>query len=183
VPMGFGGPGFGFMAARAEQVRRMPGRIVGQTADREGRPGYVLTFQTREQHIRRERATSNICTNHALMALRAVIHLAALGRTGFRKLGEIVLAKAHRAAERITALEGYDLLYRAPFFKEFALRLPRPAAEVNAALLERGIVGGYELGRDYPGLEKGMLLCVTETTSEADVDRLVRVLDELRGQA
>lgn len=179
IPMSFGGPGFGFLACRMERVRRLPGRIVGQTVDREGKPAYVLTFQTREQHIRRERATSNICTNHALMALRAVVYLSAFGRQGFRKLGEAIVAGSHAARERITSLDGFEAAFEAPFFTEFAVRCPKPAKEVNAHLLKEGITGGYELGRDYPGMEDLMLFCVTETTADEDVDRLIEALKKL----
>ncbi|MFH1999007.1 MAG: aminomethyl-transferring glycine dehydrogenase subunit GcvPA, partial [Planctomycetota bacterium] len=179
-PMFFGGPGFGFLACRMERVRRLPGRVVGQTVDHDGRPAYVLTFQTREQHIRRERATSNICTNHALIAIRAAIYLASLGRTGFTKLGEIIVAKAHEAAKKITALDGYESGFDLPFFKEFVVRCPAPVSLINAKLRENNITGGYELGRDYPGMEKMMLLCVTEMTSDQDVERLINVLKEIK---
>ncbi|MHC4941444.1 MAG: aminomethyl-transferring glycine dehydrogenase subunit GcvPA [Planctomycetota bacterium] len=181
VPMSYGGPGFGFLAARKDWVRRLPGRIVGQTKDQAGKPAYVLTFQTREQHIRRERATSNICTNHALMAIRGVIYLNALGRTGFTRLGEMVLARSHAAAERISELDGYAPAFEAPFFKEFVVRCPVPAAQINAALEARGIIGGYDLGRNYPGMEKSMLFCVTEMTSESHMDQLVEALKEIQG--
>lgn len=180
VPMSFGGPGFGFLACRMDRIRRLPGRVVGQTVDKEGRPAYVLTFQTREQHIRRERATSNICTNHALIAIRALVYLSALGRSGFEKLGKIVTAKAHGAAEKIEAVEGFSLAYNAPFFKEFTLRCPCPASKINAALLQNDIIGGYELGKDYPGMENMMLLCVTEMTGHEHVDQLVEVLRGLK---
>lgn len=180
VPMSFGGPGFGFLACREERVRRIPGRVVGQTVDQAGKPAYVLTFQTREQHIRRERATSNICTNHALMAIRGVIYLTALGRTGFKKLGEIILAKAHKAAERIAEVPGFDLVHDAAFFKEFVVQCPQPAARINAALLEAGIVGGYDLGLVDPSMGKNMLFCVTETTTDAHVDLLIDALKTIK---
>jgi len=180
TPMSFGGPGFGFMTARSEFIRRLPGRIVGQTEDKAGRQAYVLTFQTREQHIRRARATSNICTNHALVALRAVVYLSALGRTGFAKLGRLVAAKSHRAAEAIIALPGYEAAFAAPFFKEFTIRCPRPAAEVNRILLEKGIVGGYEAGRDYQGCEHDMIVAVTEMTTDHELNLLI---DALKGIA
>jgi glycine dehydrogenase subunit 1 len=176
VPMSFGGPGFGFLACHMDRVRRLPGRIVGQTLDGRGRPAYVLTFQAREQHIRRERATSNICTNHALNALRALVYLAALGRTGFRKLGETITAKSHQAAKTLAALKGYELIFETPFFKEFAVRCPCSAHKINAALLENQIIGGYELGNDYPGMDDVMLLCVTEMTQSRDVNRLAEIL-------
>jgi len=176
TPMNFGGPGFGFMATRKKFIRRLPGRVVGQTVDADGKRAYVLTFQTREQHIRRARATSNICTNHALVALRGVIYLATLGRTGFRKLGGLITAKAHAVAVRIAALPGYEIAGDAPFFKEFTVRCPRPAAEINRILLEKGIVGGYEAHKNYPDMEKEMILAVTEVTDDYEVDRLVETL-------
>ncbi len=178
-PMALGGPGFGFMAAKKEFVRRLPGRIVGQTEDASGKQAYVLTFQTREQHIRREKATSNICTNHALMALRGAVHLAALGGTGFQRLGNLVTAKAHAAAERICGLKGYGLAFDAPFFKEFTIECPVPAGQANARLLEDGIVGGYEAGGDYAGMEKNMVLAVTEMTDDSEVDALVDALGRI----
>ena len=180
TPMNFGGPGFGFMAARSEFIRRLPGRIVGQTEDKSGRRAYVLTFQTREQHIRRARATSNICTNHALVALRAVVYLSALGRTGFKTLGKLVAAKSHRAAEAITALPGFEAAFEAPFFKEFTIRCPRPAADVNRILLDKGIVGGYEAGRHFAGSENDMILAVTEMTTDHELSLLT---DALKGIA
>jgi len=180
TPMNFGGPGFGFMAARSEFIRRLPGRIVGQTEDKAGRQAYVLTFQTREQHIRRARATSNICTNHALVALRAVVYLSALGRTGFKTLGKLVAAKSHQAAEMIAAIPGFEAAFGAPFFKEFTIRCPRPAAEVNGILLEKGIVGGYEAGRDFPGSEHHMIFAVTEMTTDYELNLLI---DALKGMA
>ncbi len=179
VPMSFGGPGFGFLSCAKKLVRRIPGRIVGQTVDRRGKPGYVLTFQAREQHIRRERATSNICTNNALMAIRALVYMTALGREGFGALGRIILKKSHGAAKRIAAIDGFDLTYTAPFFKEFVVRCPIPASKVSAALLENGIISGYDLGRDYTGCDKLMLFCVTETTSDSDVEKLAEVLKGL----
>ncbi|HEV2237842.1 MAG TPA: aminomethyl-transferring glycine dehydrogenase subunit GcvPA, partial [Ktedonobacterales bacterium] len=139
-PMGYGGPALGLFATRAELMRRLPGRLVGRTVDDRGQTGYVLTLQTREQHIRRERATSNICTNQALLALFATIHLAALGKAGYRGLGEQCLRRAHYAHERITAIPGFTPLFARPFFDEFALATPMPVEELNAALRERGIV-------------------------------------------
>lgn len=179
-PLNYGGPGFGFMTTRVDYVRRLPGRIVGETVDVNGDKAYVLTFQTREQHIRRARATSNICTNHALVALRGAIHLTALGRTGFRKLGEVCTAKAHAAADRICALPGFEAAFAAPFFKEFTIRCPVPAAEVNRILLDNGIVGGYEPAADYAGMENDLILAVTETTPDGDVDRLVDILKGIK---
>lgn len=176
TPMSYGGPGFGFMATREKYIRQLPGRIVGKTKDGDGRTAYVLTFQTREQHIRRARATSNICTNHGLIALRASVYLAALGRTGFRNLGLTVAAGARSAAKRICAVRGFELAHDAPFFKEFTIRCPVPAVEVNRKLLEAGILGGFEAGKEYSGSEDLMILAVTEMTTSNDVDRLIDCL-------
>ncbi|MFZ5875723.1 MAG: aminomethyl-transferring glycine dehydrogenase subunit GcvPA [Nitrospirota bacterium] len=175
-PMSFGGPFVGFMATKKDFMRQIPGRIVGATVDTKGRPGYCLTLQAREQHIRRERATSNICTNQALMALTASIYLATLGPTGLREVGEQCLAKSHYAAERIAAVKGFARASSAPFFKEFVVRTPRPPADVNAALLKAGIIGGLDLGRFDPAWTNHWLVCVTEKRTCQEIDRLVDVL-------
>ena len=176
--LNYGGPYLGIFACRQKDVRRMAGRLVGQTLDAEGRRGFVLTLATREQHIRRERATSNICTNQALNALAAAVHLAALGRTGVRTLAELCYHKAHYAAQRIAELDGY-LVGDKPFFKEFAVRCPAPVKKINAYLLEEwGIIGGYDLGLEYPHLEQHMLLCVTEVIGRQEIDSLVEALAE-----
>ncbi len=202
-PIGFGGPALGVFATKSAYLRRLPGRIVGKTIDTRGQTGYVLTLQTREQHIRRERATSNICTNQALLALVATIYLATLGKSGFRELGEQCLQRAHYAAERIQAIPGFALLSSRPFFDEFAVRTPIPVADLNARLLERGIFGGYDLARDYPelsqeggqegGQERGQeggqerghaaLFAVTEARTREQIDRLVEALAEIAGAA
>jgi glycine dehydrogenase subunit 1 len=175
--LNYGGPYLGFFACRLKDVRKSAGRLVGQTVDAEGKRGFVLTLSTREQHIRRARATSNICTNQALCALAAAIHLAALGKTGLRRLAELCYHKAHYAAERIAALEGYQVLADKPFFKEFVVRCPAPVQTINDYLLvEWGIVGGYDLGRDYPHLENHMLLCVTEVIRREEIEALVEAL-------
>jgi glycine dehydrogenase subunit 1 len=176
IPLSFGGPYLGVFAAREKYVRQMPGRIVGRTADGEGRTGYVLTLQTREQHIRRERATSNICSNEQLVALAATVYLCALGRQGLRRVAELCYHKSHYAAQAIAALPGYSLPLGGTFFKEFVVRCPRPPREVNAALLERGIIGGLDVS---DRIENGMLLCVTEMNSRGEIDRLVAVLREV----
>ncbi|MFL5801313.1 MAG: aminomethyl-transferring glycine dehydrogenase subunit GcvPA [Roseiflexaceae bacterium] len=174
--LSFGGPYLGIFTCSEKYVRKMPGRLAGATLDVDGRPGYVLTLQAREQHIRREHATSNICTNQGLMALAAAVYLSLMGRQGLRKVAELCYHRAHYAAAQIAQLPGYELLDRGPFFKEFAVRCPRPAAEVNAALREHGIVGGYDLSNDYPRLGNAMLLCVTEMNSKAEIDTLVEAL-------
>ncbi|GAC1641901.1 MAG: aminomethyl-transferring glycine dehydrogenase subunit GcvPA [Herpetosiphon sp.] len=176
IPLGFGGPYLGVFAAREQYVRRMPGRLVGVTTDMDGTLGYVLTLQTREQHIRREKATSNICTNQGLMALAATIHMSLLGKHGLRRVAELCYHRAHYAASEIAALPGFEIATTGAFFKEFAVRLPRPAAEINHVLAEHGIQGGYDLQTTYPHLGHALLLCVTEMHSKADIDQLVGVL-------
>jgi glycine dehydrogenase subunit 1 len=172
----FGGPSLGILAARLADVRRMPGRIVGATTDVDGRTGYVLTLQAREQHIRREKATSNICTNQTLMALAATVYLGWLGPEGLRELGEACAAKARYAAGRLRALDGVDLAFPgAPFFKEFALRLPRPAAEVRDALVGRGFLAGVPDGED----DRVLLVAVTEQRTRAEIDALADAMGEV----
>ncbi|MHC4605443.1 MAG: PLP-dependent aminotransferase family protein, partial [Planctomycetota bacterium] len=166
----FGGPSFGFLAAKKDFMRRVPGRIVGQTTDREGKRAFVLTLQAREQHIRREKASSNICTNQALMALRATIFLAGLGRHGLPKLADLCLQKAHYLEEKIAAIPGVTRPFSAPFFHEFVVMLPKPPAEVNEALLRRGFVGGAPIGDWAPDLRNPWLLCATETCTKEDMD-------------
>ncbi|HEY68847.1 MAG: aminomethyl-transferring glycine dehydrogenase subunit GcvPA [Chloroflexi bacterium] len=177
--LNFGGPYLGFFAIRKKYVRKMSGRLVGQTVDAEGKRGFVLTLSTREQHIRREKATSNICTNQGLVALAAAVYMAALGRTGLRRVAELCYHKAHYAQQRIAEINGFFALDDKPFFKEFAVRCPRPVAEINEYLLnEWGIIGGYDLGRDYPHLKDCALLCVTEMNSREEIDALVEALGE-----
>lgn len=172
-PLNFGGPGLGVFACRREYLRQMPGRIVGRTVDTQGRPGYVLTVATREQHIRRERATSNICTSEALVALAAAVYLAAMGKAGLRRAAELCYHKAHYAAEAITSLEGYSLAFSSPFFKEFAVRCPAPPRHINEVLWRHGIIGGLDVSDTLPD---GLLLCVTEMNSRSEIDRLVEVM-------
>ncbi|RLC58491.1 MAG: aminomethyl-transferring glycine dehydrogenase subunit GcvPA [Chloroflexota bacterium] len=177
--LNFGGPYLGFFAIRKKYVRKMSGRLVGQTVDAEGKRGFVLTLSTREQHIRREKATSNICTNQGLVALAAAVYMAALGRTGLRRVAELCYHKAHYAQQRIAEINGFFALDDKPFFKEFAVRCPRPVAEINEYLLnEWGIIGGYDLERDYPHLKDCALLCVTEMNSREEIDALVEALGE-----
>jgi glycine dehydrogenase subunit 1 len=177
VPLSFGGPYVGLFACRERFVRHMPGRIVGRTSDASGRAGYVLTLQTREQHIRRERATSNICTSQQLVALAFTVALCTLGKQGLRRMAELCYHKAHDAARRIGALPGYEV---APgrFFQEFVVRCPAPPAEVNARLLERGIIGGYDVS---DRIERGLLLCVSELHTKDDIEALVRALGAVGG--
>ena len=172
----YGGPGLGLLCCKKALVRKMPGRLVAQTVDTEGRRGFVLTLQTREQHIRREKATSNICTNHALCALRAAIYLAAMGRSGMQQVANLCLQKAHYALEAITALDGYELRFPASFFKEFVVQCPTSVDAMTETLLGRGILGGHDLGAEYPELENCALFCVTEKRTKQDIDRLVAAL-------
>ncbi len=177
--LNFGGPYLGFFACRDKDVRKMAGRLVGQTVDSDGKRGFVLTLSTREQHIRREKATSNICTNEALCALATAVHLAALGKTGLRKLAELCYHKAHYAASRISGLDGYEVIVEKPFFKEFVVRCPAPVKAINDYLLDEwGIIGGYDLGRDYRHLDNHMLICVTEVISREEIDILADALAE-----
>ena len=178
--LNFGGPYLGFYATRKKYVRKMAGRLVGQTVDADGERGFVLTLSTREQHIRREKATSNICSNQGLVALAAAVYMAALGKHGMRQVAELCYHKAHYAQQRIAELEGFAPLDDRPFFKEFVVRCPRPVAEINHYLLDAwGIIGGYDLGRVYPHLENHMLLCVTEMNPKGEIDALVEALGEI----
>jgi glycine dehydrogenase subunit 1 len=177
--LNYGGPYLGFFACREKDVRKMAGRLVGQTVDAEGKRGFVLTLSTREQHIRREKATSNICSNQALCALAASVHLAALGKTGLRRLAELCYHKAHYAAKRIADLDGYQVAGDKPFFEEFVIRCPAPVQAINNHLLEEwGLIGGYDLGQDYPEMKTHMLLCVTEAISRPEIDALAEALAE-----
>ncbi|MCR4407247.1 MAG: aminomethyl-transferring glycine dehydrogenase subunit GcvPA [Anaerolineae bacterium] len=175
----FGGPYLGYFACKDRFKHKMAGRLVGETVDTQGRRGFVLTLTAREQHIRREKATSNICSNQALCALAAGVYLATLGKRGLRTVAELCYHKAHYAASQIAALNGYQLVSKEPFFKEFVVRFPKPVAEVNRYLLDEwGIIGGYDLGQVYPHLAGHALLCVTEMNSRADIDDLVQALKE-----
>jgi len=169
---GFGGPYLGYLACRQKLVRRLPGRLVGQTLDKRGRRGFVLTIQAREQHIRREKATSNICSNEALCALAATIHLCWLGKEGLRRVAELCLQKSHYAHRLITSHKGVQASFKAPFFKEFAVRLEEDPEEVNRRLLQSRIIGGLDLGRFYPGYAGQMLLCCTEQRTREEIERL-----------
>jgi glycine dehydrogenase subunit 1 len=188
--LSFGGPYLGVLTCTQSLVRLMPGRVVGQTTDTTGRPGYVLTLQTREQHIRRERATSNICTNEGLNALMATIQMAMLGDGGVRELARQCYHKAHYLAGAIGALPGYTVVNAdgevrngsgpaTTFFNEFVVKTPAPPAEINARLLAAGMIGGYDLGRDYPSLTGHMLICATELLDRAMLDRFVSVLSDV----
>lgn len=175
--MGFGGPLLGFFACKKKFVRHFPGRIVGATVDMEGRRGYTMTLRTREQDIRREKATSNICTNEALLALCATIYLCELGKTGLRQVADLCLQKAHYARKQLTQLSGVTAFEESrPFFKEFIVRLPVAPEIVNKHLLTEKIIGGLPLAPFYPELADAMLVCVTETKTKADIDHLVQAV-------
>ncbi|MGO9308239.1 MAG: aminomethyl-transferring glycine dehydrogenase subunit GcvPA [Spirochaetia bacterium] len=177
--LSFGGPYLGFFAFRREHVRRSSGRIAGETVDRAGRRGFVFTLSTREQHIRREKATSNICTNQSLNALAAAAYIAAMGPRGLQQVAELCWHKAHYAAQRISRLPGYEVR-AAEFFHEFVVRCPVSATEVNRRLFERrGIIGGYELSKEHPDRKNEMLLCCTEMNSREEIDLLVTALSEV----
>ncbi len=173
----FGGPSFGFFAATEEHLRRMPGRIAGETTDSDGRRGFVLALQTREQHIRREKATHNICTSQALNALAGTIYLSWLGRRGIVELGELLVRRTAYAREVLSAVEGVELLHEAPVAREFAVRVDAPVAELLDRISEEGIAAGYPLAREYPEYENGLLVAITERRSKGDIDRLADALE------
>ncbi len=173
----FGGPSFGFFAATEALIRRVPGRIAGETRDLDGNRGFVLTLQTREQHIRRERATSNICTAQALNALAGIIYLSWLGRAGIVELTELMLQRTAYARERLLALDGVQPLHDQPAVREFAVTLDAPVGAVIERCAAQGVNPGYELGRDYPEHENGLLVAITERRTRADIDRLADTLE------
>ena len=180
-PMGYGGPLLGFFACKNKFMRRLPGRIVGQTKDGDGKRAFVMTLRTREQDIRRERATSNICTNEALYALAASVYMATMGRQGLAQVAELCLQKAHYAASEIAKLPGYAPAFPdRPFFKEFVVKTPADPARINEHLLAQGIIGGLPLGTHYPDMDDAMLLCVTEQRTKDDIDALVAGLASFR---
>ncbi len=172
-PISFGGPGLGIFTCREKYLRQMPGRVAGRTVDVTGRPGYVLTMSTREQHIRRERATSNICTNEALVALATTVYLAAMGKSGLRRVAELCYHKAHYAAKEISKLKDYSLVFQQPFFKEFVIRCPVPPRQLNKILYREKIIGGLDISRI---IGNSMLFCVTEMNTKQEIDRLVEIL-------
>jgi glycine dehydrogenase subunit 1 len=179
IPMSYGGPSLGFMACRERFMRKLPGRVVGVTRDISGRRGYCLTLQTREQHIRRERATSNICTNQGLLALRVAIYLSALGRRGLARVASLCLDKAHYAAGRIAEVPGFELRFDAPFFKEFVVRTTKDVAGVLEACRSKSILAGVPLGRWYDDLEDCFAVAVTEKRTREEIDTLVECLAQV----
>jgi glycine dehydrogenase subunit 1 len=179
VPLSYGGPYLGIFTTRDKYVRKMSGRLVGETIDNRGQSAYVLTLTAREQHIRREKATSNICTNQGLIALASAIYLSLLGKHGLRQVAELCYHKAHYAAKQIESLPGYQVLSDTVFFNEFVVKCPVPVGEINDLLLKHGIIGGYDLGQDYPTLKEHMLIAVTEINSAEEIDLLTDVLAEV----
>ncbi len=179
-PMGFGGPYLGVFAFRKKYAHKSSGRIVGQTVDAEGRRGFVMTLTAREQHIRRERASSNICTNHALNALAAAVYLATMGKQGMRQVAELSYHKAHELARAIGELDGYSVVNKRPFFNEFVVKVPGgDVADLNRFLMEEyDIIGGYDLGKDYDNLKGHVLLCTTEMNTADDIEELVDALED-----
>jgi glycine dehydrogenase subunit 1 len=179
IPLSFGGPYLGFFATSKDYLRNIAGRLVGETVDEKGQRGYVLTLTAREQHIRRERATSNICTNQGLIALAATIYMSTLGKQGMKQVAELCYHKAHYAAKKISQIPGYSLCHEGPFFHEFVVCCPKPVSEINTQLLDYDILGGYDLGKDYPSLENHMLIAVTEMNDREEIDYLCQALQEI----
>ncbi len=178
IPMSFGGPYLGLFATKKEYVRKMAGRLAGETIDSRGQRGYVLTLSTREQHIRRENASSNICTNQGLIALASTVYLSLLGKSGMQDLANLNYQRAHYAADQISTVPGFSVNPIQPFFNEFVVQCPVPASEVNQTLLKHDILGGYELFKHYPSLKHELLVAVTEMTARSEIDYLVSVLEE-----
>jgi glycine dehydrogenase subunit 1 len=177
IPLSFGGPYLGFFATKTEYVRKIAGRIVGETIDNDGRKAYVMTLRPREQDIKRDKASSNICTNQGLLALASAIYMAVMGKHGLKRIAELCYHKSHYAAAEIAKIPSYSVQTKLPFFKEFVVQCPQSVNSINATLMTKyGIIGGYDLSRDYPDRENQMLVAVTETNTRAEIDRLVVAL-------
>ncbi len=179
IPLSYGGPYLGIFATKQEYIRKIAGRLVGETVDTDGKRGFVLTLTAREQHIRREKATSNICSNQGLMALASTVYMSLLGKQGLKRVAEICYHRAHYAAEKLKKNKKYKVLTSQPFFNEFVVETTLPFSHINAHLLEHGILGGYDLEQNYPGLKNHMLLAVTEMNSKEEIDYLADVLEEI----
>jgi glycine dehydrogenase subunit 1 len=179
IPVSYGGPYLGILATKKSLVRSIAGRLVGETVDADGKRGYVLTLNTREQHIKRERAASNICSNQGLMALAATVYLTLLGKEGLKEVANLCYQNAHYAAFEIGNLDGFELWNGNNFYHEFAVKCPIPASEVNKYLLKNGVIGGFELGTVYEGMDDYLLFAVTEMNSKEDIDKLVKILGEV----
>ncbi len=176
IPMNFGGPSLGLFATREKFVRSMPGRLVGETVDSEGRPGYVLTLSTREQHIRRERATSNICTNQGLCALMATVYLSTMGKNGMKEVAEQNIQKANYAKKRLSKINDVQLKFSGKIFNEFVIKTGKSSAEINNQLLKHSIIGGLDLEKYYPDLKNCMLFCVTEYNTKEEIDKMAEII-------
>ena len=180
IPLWYGGPYLGFFTTKKSYVHKMAGRLVGETVDARGQRSYVLTLTAREQHIKRERATSNICTNQGLLALAAAVYMSTLGKTGLQQVANLCYQKAHYAANELSKVDGFGMCFTQPFFHEFVLCCPKPASEVDQYLLDNGILGGYDLGKDYPSLKDHLLVAVTEMNTKDEIDTLVEILKEMK---
>lgn len=178
IPLSFGGPYLGFMAVNKDFLRKIPGRIVGQTVDRDGKRCWVLTLSAREQHIKRDKATSNICSNQGINTLMATMYMSLLGKEGLKELSKQCIKKAHYAYEKLISTNKFEKVFNAPFYKEFAIKCKKPICDLNKKLFENGIIGGFDLGKYYPEFENVMLVAVTEKRTKEEIDKLCKVLEE-----
>lgn len=178
IPLSFGGPYLGFMAVNKDFLRKIPGRIVGQTVDKDGKRCWVLTLSAREQHIKRDKATSNICSNQGINTLMATIYMSLLGKEGLKELSKQCIKKAHYAYEKLLSTNKFEKVFNAPFYKEFAIKCKKPICDLNKKLFENGIIGGFDLGKYYPEFENVMLVAVTEKRTKEEIDKLCKVLEE-----